>query len=135
MIDGLSHVNVVVPMGSSEEAKDFYGKTLGLEFVLAPEAIRTDTMWFNIGKSGQQVHVAPGVPSDFEDAAVKSSRHACFHITGGAESLMALQNKVYKHFQDGGASAPKACDVPGGPDSGTLRRSPSPYYYLPHGRS
>ena len=58
MIAGLAHVNLIIPDGSLEQATEFYGNTLGLTPRKVPEGQRHRVAWFDIGSSGQQVHIA-----------------------------------------------------------------------------
>lgn len=67
---------------------------------------------FDIGSSGQQVHVAFGRNVDLE-----STRHPCFKLQN-KEALAALQLKIWEHFEAGGTAAPMAADKPGQLDSG-----------------
>ena len=48
MITGIAHVNLVVPPGTLDHAKDFYGRTLGFHPV-SPPAIMQDVLawWVN----------------------------------------------------------------------------------------
>ncbi|KAH8881404.1 hypothetical protein GQ53DRAFT_754411 [Thozetella sp. PMI_491] len=117
LIAGLHHVNLVVPEGTLDQANAFYGTTLGLTAREVPHLQRGTLAWFDIGSSGQQIHVAFGRSIDFEAAAAKSSRHPCFKIPS-AEALKELQERVFKHLQDGGEGAPRECDQPGGENSG-----------------
>lgn len=119
MITGLAHVNLVVPAGTLDAVYAFYEKTLGLTSVPVPQLQRGRLAWFNIGSSGQQVHVAFGRNFDFEGLAATSTRHPCFRIAG-PEELAALQHRVWQHFKAGGEGAPKACDEPGGENSGEM---------------
>ena len=115
-ITGLAHVNLTVPAGTLPLALDFYSGTLGLTPVPVPHLQRDTLAWFNIGSSGQQVHIAFGKPTDFEK---ESSRHPCFKLSDG-EALLDMRRKIYDHFVRGGEAAPKAADQPGGEDSGEL---------------
>ncbi len=117
MITGLAHVNLVVPQDTLAAAHAFYGDTLGLVSVPVPALQRGRLAWFNIADSGQQVHVAFGRPVDFDDHTAKSARHPCFRIAE-PEALLALQRRIWKHFEGGGDGAPRECDVPGGQSSG-----------------
>lgn len=111
-ISGLAHVNLIVPAGSLDLANDFYGATLGLKARPVP-ALQKDTLaWFDIGDSGQQVHIAFG-PDE-----VESRRHPCFAVPS-AEALHALQTRIWEHFQRGGPSAPRQADQPGEQNSGS----------------
>ncbi|KAF1932686.1 uncharacterized protein M421DRAFT_246707 [Didymella exigua CBS 183.55] len=114
MITGLHHINLVVPPSTLHLATEFYSATLGLTPRPVPAAQRDTLAWFDIGASGQQVHIAFGAPHDF---AQPSSRHPCFRV-GSAEDLLRLRERVWAHFERGGESAPMAADRPGEMDSG-----------------
>lgn len=114
MITGLHHINLVVPPATLHLATDFYAGTLGLTPRAVPHAQRATLAWFDIGNSGQQVHIAFGKPHDF---AEPSSRHPCFKV-GSEEQLLELRRRVWAHFEKGGESAPVAADRPGEEDSG-----------------
>lgn len=131
MITGLHHVNLIVPPGTLDEAEAFYGKTLGLTPRAVPERQRGSLAWcvypiplptshlsdtsltsrYDIGTSGQQVHIA------FGPAEKNSSRHPCFRIDS-PEGLLELRQRVWEHHQAGGASAPQEADKPGEVNSG-----------------
>ena len=66
---------------------------------------------YDIGTSGQQVHIA------FGPAEKNSSRHPCFRIDS-PEALLELRRRVWEHHQAGGASAPLEADKPGEVNSG-----------------
>jgi len=114
MITGLHHINLVVPPKTLHLANEFYSGTLGLTPRAVPHLQRETLAWFDIGSSGQQVHIAFGKPEDF---STPSSRHPCFKI-GSGEDLVALRQKVWEHFERGGEAAPKEADKPGEKDSG-----------------
>jgi len=114
MITGLHHINLVVPPGTLHLAHEFYSGTLGLTPRVVPQLQRETLAWFDIGASGQQVHVAIGKPEDFVHT---SSRHPCFKI-GNREDLATLRHKVWDHLQKGGEAAPKEADKPGEKNSG-----------------
>ncbi|KAK4161889.1 hypothetical protein QBC43DRAFT_216777 [Cladorrhinum sp. PSN259] len=125
-IAGLHHVNVIVPPGTLDAALEFYGNTLGLTPRAVPASQEGMLAWFDIGSSGQQVHVAFGREKiDFTEEARGASRHPCFRV-GGLEELIELQGKVWEHYQRGGGEeevvvvlgAPSACDEPGAVNSG-----------------
>jgi hypothetical protein len=67
---------------------------------------------FNIGSSGQQVHIGIGKNEPGH------SRHPCFRVESG-QALLALRAKIYDHYVKGGASAPIAADKPGEVASGS----------------
>ncbi|KAH6616373.1 Glyoxalase/Bleomycin resistance protein/Dihydroxybiphenyl dioxygenase [Boeremia exigua] len=114
MITGIHHINLVVPPHTLPAATAFYAHTLGLTPRPVPALQRTTLAWFDIGSSGQQVHIAFGQPSDF---AAPSSQHPCFRVAS-AEALEQLREAVWKHFERGGEGAPSAADRPGAEASG-----------------
>lgn len=116
MITGIHHINLVVPASTLHLANEFYSQTLGLTPRPVPHLQRETLAWFDIGTSGQQVHVAIGKPEDF---AHPSSRHPCFRV-GSVEALNELQIRVWSHFERKGESesAPLMADKPGAKNSG-----------------
>jgi catechol 2,3-dioxygenase-like lactoylglutathione lyase family enzyme len=69
----LDHVQVCVPRGAEERAREFYGQLLGLEEIEKPEVLRANGgMWYNVADI--QLHV--GV----EDAVAPSKRHPAFEV-------------------------------------------------------
>jgi hypothetical protein len=71
---------------------------------------------FNLGTSGQQVHIAfPASDSELEDKTTR--RHPCFKIAS-PEALQELQARIYAHYEKGGESAPLQADEPGAVNSG-----------------
>ncbi|KAF2855369.1 hypothetical protein T440DRAFT_441474 [Plenodomus tracheiphilus IPT5] len=114
MITGIHHINLVVPPGTFDLANEFYNKTLGLTPRPVPQLQRDRLAWFDIGSSGQQVHIAMGKPEDFINP---SSRHPCFKV-GSVENLAELQQRVWTHYERGGEAAPQAADQPGEKNSG-----------------
>jgi len=111
MIAGLHHVNLIIPRGTLDEANEFYGKTLGLTPKQVPELQKGTLAWFDIGSSGQQVHIAFG-PDE-----TKSSRHPCFRLESPS-ALLELRQRIWDHYRQGGASAPQEADQPGQVNSG-----------------
>ena len=72
-IKRLDHVQVCVPRGAEAEAREFYGRLLGLEEIEKPEVLRANGgMWYNAADI--QLHV--GV----EDAVSPSKRHPAFEV-------------------------------------------------------
>ena len=111
MITGLAHINLLVPSGTLDLVNEFYGDTLGLTPRAVPERQKGTLAWFDIGSSGQQVHVA------FGENELNSSRHPCFKVESG-EALLKLQRRISDHYERGGKSAPRQADKPGGENSG-----------------
>ncbi|KAK5446652.1 hypothetical protein LTS15_009584 [Exophiala xenobiotica] len=110
MISGIAHINVTVPADTLHLATDFYSGTLGLTPRAVPVLQKDTLAWFDIGTSGQQVHVAIGAATDF--SAPLSSRHPCFKIQS-PEALLELRRRIWEHHQRGGSSAPQQADQPG----------------------
>ncbi|KAI0389127.1 Glyoxalase/Bleomycin resistance protein/Dihydroxybiphenyl dioxygenase [Xylariaceae sp. FL0594] len=118
MLTGLHHINLVVPAGTLSEAAAFYEVTLGLRPRAVPEAQAGTLLWYDIGDSGEQVHIAFGPASDFETAAARSSpRHICFRVPD-SETLAKVKARIWEHFTRGGQGAPVHADEPGKRNSG-----------------
>lgn len=66
---------------------------------------------FNIGSSGQQIHINEGTTDPTH------SRHPCFKL-GSRDELETLKKAIHEHHVRGGRSAPMAADKPGEMDSG-----------------
>jgi catechol 2,3-dioxygenase-like lactoylglutathione lyase family enzyme len=72
-IKRLDHVQLCVPRGAEDMAREFYGGLLGLKELEKPEPLRANGgLWFEI--ADVQLHI--GV----EDAAAKSKRHPAFEV-------------------------------------------------------
>lgn len=118
MITGLHHINLVVPPATLPAAHAFYGTTLGLTPRPVPARQRDTLAWFDLGASGQQVHIALGPPAAASASSLSSSsHHPCFRVADPA-ALDALRARVWAHYEQGGAGAPMACDRPGDESSG-----------------
>ncbi len=69
----LDHVQVCIPRGTEAQAREFYGRLLGLEEIEKPEAVRKNGgMWYSV--ADVQLHV--GV----EDSVAPSKRHPAFEV-------------------------------------------------------
>ncbi|KAG0161545.1 putative glyoxalase family protein [Penicillium digitatum] len=112
MISGIAHINLSIPRDTLEQAEEFYGTTLGLTPSPVPEFQKGTILWFDIGSSGQQVHISFGSTDPL------SSRHPCFKLSS-REELEELKTNIYDHHVRGGAAAPLAADKPGEVNSGT----------------
>ena len=112
MITGIAHINLLVPPGTLPHATTFYSTTLGLTPRPVPAHRVHDLAWFDIGSSGQQVHIAPGTNEE-----PKSSRHPCFKL-GSPEQLIELRARIWDHYERGGEAAPLEADKPGVVNSG-----------------
>jgi catechol 2,3-dioxygenase-like lactoylglutathione lyase family enzyme len=114
MITGLHHINLVVPPAALRLAHEFYSGTLGLPSRAVPHLQKDTLAWFDMGTSGQQVHIAIGKPEDFTHT---SSRHSCFRV-GSVQDLDVLRQRIWNHYERGGEAAPKEADRPGEKNSG-----------------
>ena len=95
-IIGLDHVQVAAPRGCEEQARAFYGATLGLREVAKPEPLAgRGGVWFQAG--AQQLHI--GVEDDFQPAR---KAHPAFLVS----DLAALRARLEA------AGAPITEDVP-----------------------
>jgi hypothetical protein len=108
LITGLAHVNITIPTGTLPLAKHFYSNILGLTSVPVPQAQTADLAWFNIGTSGQQIHISHQ-KHDQDTIHERSSRHPCFKLAG-PEALLALQRRILGELEKGGDGAPMAVD-------------------------
>jgi catechol 2,3-dioxygenase-like lactoylglutathione lyase family enzyme len=67
------HVQVCIPRGTEEEAREFYGGLLGLEEIEKPEVLKKNGgMWFAV--ADVQLHVGA------EDAVAPSKRHPALEV-------------------------------------------------------
>lgn len=65
MVTGIDHVQIAAPEGCEAEARNFFGRMLGLEELEKPEGLRArGGCWFRVG--AQQIHV--GVEREFRAA-------------------------------------------------------------------
>jgi catechol 2,3-dioxygenase-like lactoylglutathione lyase family enzyme len=72
-IKRLDHVQLCVPVGAEQQARDFYGGLLGLEEIEKPAPLRANGgLWF--GVADIQLHI--GVERD----QGKSKRHPAFEV-------------------------------------------------------
>lgn len=123
-ITGLHHINITVT--SLNLAQSFYSETLGLTSRPVPVAQVHEIIWFDIGSSGQQVHIS--LPKhDNDTARTDSSRHPCFKV-GSPEALLALQERIYAHWQRGGEDAPLTADAVGKTDGPTTAEYPTRFF-------
>ena len=69
----LNHVQVCIPRGAEGEAREFYGRLLGLREIEKPEVLKKNGgLWFEVADI--QLHV--GV----EEAVAPSKRHPAFEV-------------------------------------------------------
>ena len=111
LISGLAHVNLLVPPQTLHLAEQFYAGTLGLTQTTVPPSKKAILAWFNIGSSGQQIHITSQHHLDEAQtkAQVESPRHPCFKISS-EDKLDRLQDLVWQMYQKGEEGAPLHCD-------------------------
>ena len=112
-ICGLHHVNLLVPPQTLHLAQDFYAGFLGLQAVEVPASCKAHLAWFDIGSSGQQIHITSQHQLDQVQmkAQAESPRHPCFKIST-PEKFDKLQKMVWRLYETGGDGAPLYCDEP-----------------------
>ena len=94
----LDHVQVCIPRGAEAEAREFYGRVLGLEEIEKPEVLKGNGgMWY--GVADVQLHV--GV----EDAVAPSKRHPAFEV----EDVKGVR----AYLEQSGVRTKDEPDVPG----------------------
>jgi catechol 2,3-dioxygenase-like lactoylglutathione lyase family enzyme len=72
-IKRLDHVQICIPFGAEEKAREFYAQVLGLEEMEKPDALKpSGGLWFKMADI--QLHI--GV----EDMQGKSKRHPAFEV-------------------------------------------------------
>ncbi|HEV2764471.1 MAG TPA: VOC family protein [Pyrinomonadaceae bacterium] len=94
----LNHVQLTIPAGAEGEAREFYGRVLGLEEIAKPAALRErGGLWFQI--ADVQLHL--GV----EEKQSRSKRHPAFEVEdlGGAR----------EHLRASGVELKDEATVPG----------------------
>jgi catechol 2,3-dioxygenase-like lactoylglutathione lyase family enzyme len=82
LVTGIDHVQIAAPEGCEAEARDFFGRLLGLEEIEKPPPLRArGGCWFKVGS--HQLHI--GVDEHFRPATKAHPAFAVNHI----ESLCA----------------------------------------------
>lgn len=83
-IKGLDHLQIAIPAGGEEAARDFYGRLLGFSEVVKPPALEgRGGCWF----AAPAVAIHLGVEEPFQPAA---KAHPAFLV----EDLSALRNRL-----------------------------------------
>ena len=89
----LHHAQVFYPPGTEREARDFYGKTLGLAEVQRPSTLSDrDGLWFQAGDG--QIHL-----SAQEDLALHGRRHFALKVDD-LDVMRATLAKVGARFEE-----------------------------------
>jgi catechol 2,3-dioxygenase-like lactoylglutathione lyase family enzyme len=76
----VQHVSVPMPPGGNDEARRFYGDTLGFTEITPPSVLGTERfVWYAVGDDGHEVHVYT------MDPFVQSSpsQHFCVQVEDG----------------------------------------------------
>jgi catechol 2,3-dioxygenase-like lactoylglutathione lyase family enzyme len=69
----LDHVQLTIPFGMEDRAREFYGRLLGLEEIEKPEPLRPNGgLWFKVADI--QLHISP------EEVQSQSKRHPAFEV-------------------------------------------------------
>jgi catechol 2,3-dioxygenase-like lactoylglutathione lyase family enzyme len=85
-IKRLNHVQICIPFGEEEKAREFYGGVLGLKEIEKPEALKPNGgLWFEIADI--QLHIGA------EEGQAKSKRHPAFEVEG----LEAIKRYLKEH--------------------------------------
>ncbi len=94
----LDHVQVSIPKGNEDRARDFYGGLLGLEEIEKPEVLRKNGgLWYSV--ADVQLHVGA------EDAVAPSKRHPAFEV----EEVKSVRAYLERH----GVRVKDEPDIPG----------------------
>ena len=97
-IKRLDHVQICIPTGEEEKAREFYTRVLGLEEIEKPDALKPNGgLWFKIADI--QLHI--GV----EDVQGKSKRHPAFEV----EDLEGIR----EHLRENRVRIKEETPVPG----------------------
>lgn len=79
-ISGLHHVQICVPEGAEDAAREFYCGLLGLEEIAKPEALRgRGGLWLDLGD--RQLHI--GTEGEVDRSATKA--HVAYEVRGLGE--------------------------------------------------
>jgi catechol 2,3-dioxygenase-like lactoylglutathione lyase family enzyme len=97
-IKRLDHVQICIPFGEEERAREFYTRVLGLEEIEKPDALKPNGgLWFKVADI--QLHI--GV----EEMQGKSKRHPAFEV----EAL----EQIREHLQENQVKIKEETEVPG----------------------
>jgi catechol 2,3-dioxygenase-like lactoylglutathione lyase family enzyme len=94
----LDHVQVCIPSGTEAQARDFYGRLLGLEEIEKPEVLKPNGgMWYAV--ADVQLHVGA------EDTVAPSKRHPAFEVEDA--------KGVRAYLEQSGVRTKDEPDIPG----------------------
>jgi catechol 2,3-dioxygenase-like lactoylglutathione lyase family enzyme len=85
LITDIDHVQIAAPRGCEAQARDFFGRLLGMEEIEKPEPLRArGGCWFQVGS--RQLHI--GVEENFRPA---TKAHPAFAVADIDPLFAALQ--------------------------------------------
>jgi catechol 2,3-dioxygenase-like lactoylglutathione lyase family enzyme len=86
----LHHVDIIIPVGSDSEAREFYCVLLGLVEIEKPEALKKNGgMWLNLGNA--QIHLS------YEKKAGVDPRKTKAHIAFAVSDLIKVEKTLLAH--------------------------------------
>ena len=84
---GIDHIQLAAPKDSESEARNFYGKILGLKEIPKPDNLaKRGGVWFEVGR--QQLHI--GIQLDFSPA---KKAHPAFEVN----NIQTLHERLQKY--------------------------------------
>jgi len=91
-IKGFDHVQICIPVGEEEKARDFYGKMLGLTEIEKPDSLKPNGgVWFQVGDL--QLHIGTEKMSP-----EKGKRHVAFRVDDiAAVETLCIENGLTIH--------------------------------------
>jgi len=79
-IISIDHVQLCIPPGKENEARNFYSGVLELEEIEKPESLKPNGgLWYRIGDS-QELHIGIEGKEGIEEASKESKAHPAFEI-------------------------------------------------------
>jgi catechol 2,3-dioxygenase-like lactoylglutathione lyase family enzyme len=100
MIGRINHVQITVPSGAEDAARDFYCGVLGLREIAKPESLKgRGGLWLQIGD--QQIHI--GTEDGFDRLTTKG------HIAYEVENVGAWRERL----ETSGAKIAESVPIPG----------------------
>ena len=100
MIRRINHVQITIPKGTEDDARDFYCRVLGLPEIAKPDSLAgRGGFWVGIGD--QQIHV--GTEDGFDRLTTKA------HIAYEVDDITFWRERV----QSGGAQIADSVPIPG----------------------